>query len=408
MRRVGCWIGVMMIGSGSLWAASAPSEGDFQKIHELFRKGADVRLWGQINRAALFADNGSESEWFHVDNDSMPSRLGMAGDYASAGSKGWTVGGQMELGFKSDNSGEVAFGGPDPEFDIDGRKIEAYAKHARFGSVAVGQGDMASNGTAEEDLGGTYVAGYSQVRFAAASLVFGPATNGPTVKSVFNNFDGLHRDDRFRYDSPAWRGVSASTSVAGEDFYDAALRHGRKLGSHQIASAIAYAHKGAGIDQFSGSCSVLLGCGLNVTAALGGQNVEGETSPISCYGKVGYNLQLLSCGATMLAVDYSRNEEVAQTDDLAESCAVILNQRVDPISSEVYATVRNYTLDRAGEDYDDLWVFMSGINLCFLSRWSREGLPPWGAKKKRRAGWPAACAQSGIKRRAASGQSAGW
>ena len=365
MKAIVYGIGAMVLGTGFLMAAEAPVGTDLPKIHELFRKGADVRLWGQVNRAALFADNGTESEWFHVDNDSMPSRLGMAGDYAPAGSGGWTVGGQMELGVKSDNSGEVVFGGPDPEFDIDGRKIEAYFRHVKIGSVAVGQGDMASNGTAEEDLSGTYVAGYSQVRFAAASLVFGPATNGPTVKSVFNNFDGLHRDDRLRYDTPAWGGFTVSASVAGEDFYDAALRHGKKFGSHQIASAIAYAHKGAGIDQFSGSCSLLLGCGLSVTAALGGQDIEGDSSPLSYYGKLGYALDLLSCGGTLLAVDYSRNEEVAQADDLAESYAVILNQRVDPISSEFYAMVRNYTLDREGEDDDDLLVFMSGVKLCF-------------------------------------------
>lgn len=87
------------------------------------------------------------------------------------------------MSFKSDNSGEVVFGGPDPEFDLDGRKIEAYAKSKKFGSLALGQGDMASNGSAEEDLSGTSVISYSQVRFAAASLVFGPGTNGPTVKN---------------------------------------------------------------------------------------------------------------------------------------------------------------------------------------------------------------------------------
>ncbi len=364
MKLFRWWIGATMVAGVGTWAVGAPPEDGGPKVRELFRKGADVRLWGQINRAVLLGDNGTESEWFHVDNDSMPSRLGVAGDYA-AGDTGWTVGGQIELGVKSDNSGEVVFGGPDPEFDVDGRKIEAYAKHGRFGSVAVGQGDMASNGTAEEDLGGTYVAGYSQVRFAAASLVFGPATNGPTVKSVFNNFDGLHRDDRLRYDTPSWRGCTAALSVAGEDFYDIAFRHRREIGPHKVGASVAYAHKGKGIDQYSGSCSILLDCGLNAAVALGGQSVEGETSPLSCYGKVGYNLELLPWGTTMLAVDYSRNEEVGQADDLAESYAVILNQRVDPISSEVYATVRNYTLDREGENYDDLRVFLSGIRISF-------------------------------------------
>lgn len=356
---VGGWLACSLVGAQT----NAPDGA--KRIVAAVKQKADVRFWGQVNRAALFADNGTESEWFHVDNDSSPSRFGMAGDYQPEGWADWILGGQFELGFKSDNSGEVVFGGPDPEFAVDGRKIEAYAKNQKYGALAVGQGDMASNGSAEEDLGGTYVVGYSQVRFAAAGLVFGPATNGPAVKQVFNNFDGLHRDDRIRYDTPTWHGCTASASVAGEEFYDAALRHSKDIGTHKISSAVAYARKGAGIDQFSGSCSVLLGCGLNLTAAIGGQNVAGDYSPLSAYGKVGWKLDLFSCGATMLAVDYSRNEEISQADDLAESCAVILNQRVDPISSELYATVRNYTLDRADGNFDDLLVFMSGIKITF-------------------------------------------
>lgn len=335
-------------------------------FRNLYRADVDLRLWGQVNRAALFADNGTDSEWFHVDNDSSPSRFGLAGDYHPAGAADWTFGGQIELGFKSDNSAEVVFGGPDPEFKVDGRKIEACAKNPRLGALSIGQGDMASNGTAEEDLSGTYVAAYSQVRFAAASLAFGPGTNGPVLKEVFNNFDGLHRDDRLRYDTPAWRGLSAAASVAGEEFFDVALRHAREFGGHRISSSAAFARKGPGVDQWSGSCSLLLACGLNFTAAVGGQNVEdGDASPRSGYGKVGWKLDWFPCGATMLAVDYSRNEEIAQADDLAESFALIVNQRVEAIASEIYATVRNYALDRPGEDYDDLLVFMGGIKIVF-------------------------------------------
>ena len=329
------------------------------------RSNAEVRLWGQVNRAVVFADNGTDSEWFHVDNDSMPSRLGVAGDYRPGGASGWTFGGQIEVGFKSDNSGEVAFGGPDPEFSVDGRKIEVYAKHARYGAVAAGQGDMASNGTAEEDLSGTYVAAYSQVRFAAASLQFGPASNAPAVKKVFNNFDGLHRDDRIRYDTPAWRGLSAAVSAAGEETFDVALRHSAAWRGHRIASAAAYARKGAGVDQFNGSCSVLLACGLNFTAAVGGQDVSGERSPLSSYAKVGWTADLITWGPTMVAVDVSRNEEIDLPGDVARSHALAFNQRVDPIAAELYATVRRYELDRPGRRFDDLVVFMAGAKVRF-------------------------------------------
>ena len=383
MIRATWWTGAVA-GLLAGWATAAETNGPAgHPLAAAIKAQADVRWWAQVNRAALYADNGTESEWFHVDNDSMPSRFGVAGDYKPEVWNGWTFGGQIELGFKSDNSAEVAFGGPDPEFKVDGRKIEAYAKNKKFGSLAVGQGDMASNGTAEEDLSGTYVAAYSQVRFAAAGLAFAPRENAPpptvedpastnvppppppTVKDVFNNFDGLHRDDRIRYDTPVWRGFTASASVAGEENFDAALRHAVEIGRHKLASAAAYARKGAGVDQYSGSCSLLLGCGLNFTAAVGGRDMAGETSPLAAYGKIGYKLDWFSSGATMLAVDYSRNEEIDQAGDVAESYAVVFNQRLDPLNAELYATARNYVLDREDADYGDLFVFMSGVKLAF-------------------------------------------
>lgn len=329
------------------------------------KPNTEIRIWGQVNRALLYADNGYYTEWFHVDNDSMPSRLGIAADYKPPEWKDWTFGGQIELGFKSDNSYDVAFESPDPEFTVDGRKIEAWAKNPRFGSLSVGQGDMASNGTAEEDLSGTYVISYSQVRFAAAGLIFGHETNAPAIKNVFNNFDGLHRDDRIRYDTPAWRGFTLAASAAGHDYYDAAIRHKADIGEHKIASALSYAQKDTAIDQFCGSVSILLKCGLNFTAAAGGQDVEGSYSPLSYYGKIGWKLDLFSCGLTCVAADYSHNKEISQADDTAESYAVVLNQRVEPILSDLYVSIRNYTLDRKGEDYDDILTFMAGVKLAF-------------------------------------------
>ena len=67
----------------------------------------------------------------------------------------------------------------------------------------------------------------------------------------------------------------------------------------------------------------------------------------------------------MLAVDYARNEEISRADDVAESYAAIVVQRLEPLNAELYATARNYVLDREGADYDDLFVFMSGVKIAF-------------------------------------------
>ena len=138
-----------------------------------------------------------------------------------------------------------------------------------------------------------------------------------------------------------------------------------EIDGHKIASAVSVAQKDTAVDQYCGSVSVLLKCGLNFTAAAGGQNVEDDYSPLSFYGKIGWKMDLFSCGVTCVAVDYSHNEEISRAGDKAESYAIVLNQRVEPIMSDIYFSVRNYALDRAGENYDDIITFMSGIKLAF-------------------------------------------
>ena len=84
MKRTAWWAGSMVL---ALAAGAAAAETNGPAAHPLaaaVRAQADVRWWAQVNRAALYADNGTESEWFHVDNDSMPSRFGVAGDLSPA------------------------------------------------------------------------------------------------------------------------------------------------------------------------------------------------------------------------------------------------------------------------------------------------------------------------------------
>ena len=36
-----------------------------------------VQVYGQVTRALLFADDGTQSKWFHVDNEASGTRFGM-------------------------------------------------------------------------------------------------------------------------------------------------------------------------------------------------------------------------------------------------------------------------------------------------------------------------------------------
>jgi hypothetical protein len=90
---------------------------------------------------------------------------------------------------------------------------------------------------------------------------------------VFNDFDGLSRRNRVRYDSPAFWGFQLSGSLLS-DGGDVALRYAAKWGEDwKFAAAAAYADPQATSDtvdnQYNGSASILHSSGLNLTVAGG-------------------------------------------------------------------------------------------------------------------------------------------
>jgi hypothetical protein len=110
------------------------------------------------------------------------------------------------------------------------------------GRVTVGYGDTASNSTSEVDLSGTTVIGFSEVEDLAGGILFRDKNgelSDTTIGNVFDNLDGLGRDDRIRYDSPSFTGVKFSTSAVADNRWDAAIRYGGDFGPVKTAAAIA-------------------------------------------------------------------------------------------------------------------------------------------------------------------------
>lgn len=341
-----------------------PYEGRMLTEEEAF----SLRFWGQINRAALYANNGDDSEAFFVDNIHSTSRLGMAVDATNLPNPEHQFGGQVELGLLADSSLHTAFDRGEHEFTLDGRQIEAYWKSKRHGRLWFGKGDMASNGTAEQDLSGTFVIGYSQVHFMGSRLNFAPAdastVDRPLLRDVFNNFDGLHRRNRVRYDSPQWKGWMLSGSVASRDRYDAALSWFRQSNGHTWSTAFGLAELGNDSQQFSSSGSLRFSNGLNLSFSLSGRNTPGR-SPRLYYGKVGYRWKPFTWGTTAVALDHAFNQDVSRRGDKARAFGVLFNQTITSWSTDIYAGVRWYDLSRYGSAYHDLVAAMTGVRFKF-------------------------------------------
>ena len=340
-------------------AATAGTEGVVESGNENIR----LTLSGQVNRGVLFADNGSDSEVFHVDNDNSSTRFRFVGEGDL--NNDITVGSQIELEFESNSSGDISFNQSDAaDAEISERKLELYFDSDRFGRLWVGQGDTASNSTSEVDLSGTTVVAYSSISDMAGGLEF---ENGTQIKDAFSNFDGLSRDDRLRYDTPNFGGFTVSASSVESDDWDGAVRFSGEISGVRTAAAIAYAESNT-FSQVNGSASVLLQSGLSFTAAAGTRDLDNRSGddPIFYYGKIGQNLDLFDIGQTALSVDFAKTDDLDADGDEFTSYGAFVVQNLDPVATELYLGVRNHALEVSGSsDPDDLIAVLAGARIKF-------------------------------------------
>ena len=343
------------------------------KAEHVMKSGTDVvevKLYGQVNRALMYGDNGNDSELFHVDNDNSSTRLGLNGKAKI--NDNFSTGIKFEAEWQYNPSNGVSFEDPKVDGDFSLRKFELFFDSKGFGKLTMGQGDTASNGTSEVDLSGTSVAGYSDVETWGGGLVFYEKTanaSGPSVGSVFNNMDGHSRQDRLRYDSPSLAGFTLSGSAIENSQCDLAARYNGDFEGWKLKGAIAYSDDGDDSDNtwFNGSISVLLDMGINFTFAAGQIDRDpSDRDPAFYYFKLGYLTKAMTdLGKTAFSVDYTMNEDIASLNDEADEFGIQFVQKVDNWGTEFYASYRLFGLDRTGANFDDVWTLAGGARIKF-------------------------------------------
>ncbi|MFY8093578.1 MAG: porin [Niveispirillum sp.] len=330
-----------------------------------------LTLSGQIGRVVSLVDDGFDSDLIHADNATASSRIRLAGQAKL--DDNWTAGTDIELETSSASSRSTGIGSDGgSNFSVNERKVEFWIQHKGFGRLWVGQGDTATNQTAEVDLSGTVtLLGYSDIGQAFGGVAFrNKATRvaNATVNTAFNNFDGLHREDRVRYDTPTFGGgFQLSTSVTEGGATDGAVRYNAKIGDTEVAAAIAYADNDSrtGFDtQTSGSVSVKFASGFNVTAAAGTRDLGPRDSDF-WYGKVGYIAKLTPIGASSFSVDYYKQQDLTVAGADAKAIGAAFVQTVDAWATDLYLGVRNHSYDTPTADFKDVFGVITGARVRF-------------------------------------------
>ena len=335
----------------------------------------NLSLYGHVNKAAMYVNNGDTSKWYVVDNINSQTRLGLRANVETMNN--WNIGGRIEYGIVSNASSDVnqlnTNNATSTNFKL--RWAEVSFKNEMYGKFSLGKGSSASDGSAEVDLSGTTVASYAGYSdMAGSSLWYEGSTDtlsGLEISNVHSDFDGLGRTDRIRYDTPSFAGFSVAGSANSGDAFDGALWYNRKFGETKLAAGIALANPGdlnSAVDsQVSGSVSAMFPMGFNATFSAGGRDLEasGRDNPTNWYAKLGYQTKFYDAAITSFSIDYGETSDLAQNNDKLKSWALAAVHNISDWGTEVYMAYRNHQLDRDGSDFDDIHVFWTGARVKF-------------------------------------------
>jgi hypothetical protein len=179
-------------------------------------------------------------------------------------------------------------------------------------------------------------------------------TNGDNLTNVriadaFNNFDGLNRRNRVRYDTPTFYGFHLATSAVSDQRYDASLWWGGQGYGFKAAGAAAFAYPNEDDTdfQYDGSFSLLHeNTGLNLTLSAGLLERDNQGDAQNLYAKAGWLTRFFSLGETAFGVDYTRSLNLPTGRDDGYSVAAAAVQQFEEFGTEIYLLYRLHSLDR--------------------------------------------------------------
>ncbi|WP_374332545.1 hypothetical protein [Aestuariivirga sp.] len=338
--------------------------------------GGVINFYGQLNPAYQGFNDGEETTSNLVDNGNWNSRVGFT---IVEPADGITLRARFETGLGLRSSALVSQDYTPDAIDWQPRSLRWFevAGEGSLGTVSLGQGSMASDGTAGLDDSATFVAGATDSSDGFGSFRFrdsdGKLTN-VTVGQVNSNFNGARRF-RARYDTPVVEGVMLSTSLGKnvlveEDnttYYDAAIRWTGTVGDFAIRAAAGYQWLDnpdtPDTRRLAGSMTVVHEpTGLNLAVSAGEQ--VGGASYV--WGRLGWRNQVFDLGPTALSVDYYYGQDFLSEGARTENYGIYAVQTFDALSVDLYGGVRKFTYSaKLGTDYQDAYGILTGMRFFF-------------------------------------------
>jgi hypothetical protein len=339
-------------------------------------ESSSVEIYGQINKGLLVYDDGHAVDtYFPVDNDNSSTRAGIWLRHQV--DPEWSIAVNVEgqwAPYSTSYVNQLTKGNVDWDTALL-RKLEAYIDLAAFGRLWLGQGSMASDGTAETNLSGTSLVGYSSVADSASAQLYrleDGTLSSVSVGDTFSNLDGLGRKLRVRYDTPSLHGFVLATSIgqqvipsrSGDTVWDVALKYNATLADYKLAAAIAFSDPGgSGRGVLDGSASVLHApTGWSMTVAAGYENQTTRDRQFG-YAKLGHQAQYVDAGTTFYSVDLYYGDDIRTNASESWSVGGQLVQELETWRSELYLGLRSYVYEDDSNEYERGFSTLAGIRV---------------------------------------------
>ena len=224
------------------------------------RKGnrkVKLEIYGKVNEAVMFWDDGAEQNAYVVTNDASRSRFGFRG--GAKISDDLSANFRIEIGVRSANSKRNNQFDPKGENGFDIRHVWWNLKSKTWGKIQVGHTPTASQEITEINLAGTSDVGkFSDVEDSGGGFLLvakgASAYSGTNAQGAYTGLQWRRliartgaqpgegdRRPAVMYETPEFAGFTASASWGGDDFWDVGLRFEKEVGEFEIEAGLAYA-----------------------------------------------------------------------------------------------------------------------------------------------------------------------
>jgi hypothetical protein len=270
-----------------------------------------VRVYGQLNRAVMYWDDGKKSAAYGVDNETSSSRLGLVGKHRLVGDL--SAGYRVEIDSRVTSSSKVSSGdalGDLSEGAVQLRHAYWYVDDRKLGRLTFGQQSPATDDITLINLGSEMndAALHYNNNFGIWLNIGSGFITDLKWGQIAHNVDSL-RGLFVRYDTPVMGGVVLSAAAGEDGVWDVAARYQAYWRPFRFAAGIGYMdNQDQRFRDVRGSAS-LIHEPSGLYASVAGGLRDDDISVLSGqahfhYVQLGVSKQWLPYGKTTLYADY--------------------------------------------------------------------------------------------------------